>query len=161
MTEFGGHEGACGLTIIGENNYNKFKEKISAVASKALKDVELTERIEIETEIKLFGANWELVDELDKFAPFGVGNPEPLFLTRNLKVQEVATMGKNNQHLRLLLEDEKDHIFHKFVGFGLAEKWGEILKDGTLVDVVYEFGVNEWNGNRELQFKIVDLRLVN
>ncbi|HRY63319.1 MAG TPA: single-stranded-DNA-specific exonuclease RecJ, partial [Patescibacteria group bacterium] len=128
-------------------------------AQQGLRGVELIPRIVVEAEMTLKEANWEVIDQLEKFEPFGEGNREPLFLTKNLTVKEIATMGTTGQHLRLALEDSMTKIGRKFVGFGLALEWGEKIKVGSRVDVVYEFGVNEWNGNRELQFKIVDLKL--
>ena len=159
LSEFGGHEQACGLTIVGEKNYEIFKDKIKEIASNQLAQVELAPRLEIEAEIKLKDAGWEIIDGLDKFSPFGEGNREPLFLTRDLTVVEIATMGTMGQHLKLILEDKAAGLSHKFVGFGVAGEWVEKIKAGDKVEVVYELGVNEWNGNREVQFKIVDLQL--
>src|SRR3989304_6032394 len=67
-------------------------------------------------------------------------------------------MGTMGQHLKLILEDKAAGLSHKFVGFGVAGEWVEKIKAGDKVEVVYELGVNEWNGNREVQFKIVDLQ---
>ena len=159
LSEFGGHEQACGLTVIGEKNYEIFKDKIKEIASNQLAQVELAPRLEIEAEIKLKDAGWEIIDGLDKFSPFGEGNREPLFLTRDLTVVEISTMGTMGQHLKLILEDKAAGLSHKFVGFGVAGEWVEKIKAGDKVEVVYELGVNEWNGNREVQFKIVDLQL--
>lgn len=159
LAEFGGHEQACGLTIVGENNYQKFKEKIKALATEKLAGVELLPRIIIETEMTLKEANWEIIDALERFEPFGEGNREPLFVTKKLRVEEINTMGTMGQHLRFGLVDANTQVLRKFVGFGLSGEWVEKIKIGDRVDVVYEFGVNEWNGNRELQFKIVDLKL--
>ncbi|NMB48275.1 single-stranded-DNA-specific exonuclease RecJ [Candidatus Kuenenbacteria bacterium] len=160
LAEFGGHEQACGLTIIGEENYEKFKTKIGQLAEDKLAGVELIPSIFIETEMTLKEASWEIIDALEKFEPFGEGNREPLFITKNLRVEEINTMGTMGQHLRFALSDTNTKLTRKFVGFGLSGEWIEKIKVGDRVDVVYEFGVNEWNGNRELQFKIVDLKLV-
>jgi single-stranded-DNA-specific exonuclease len=159
LAEFGGHEQACGLTIQGEDNYEKFKDKIRKIAGEKLAGIELKPRLLVEVEMTLKEANWEVIDALEKFEPFGEGNREPLFVTKKLKVEEITTMGTVGQHLRLGLSDINTRISRKFVGFGLSGEWVEKIKIGDKVYVVYEFGVNEWNGNRELQFKIVDLKI--
>lgn len=156
LKEFGGHAQACGLTIEGSGNYEKFREKIIKVANEKLKEVELAPSIEIEAETVMNEMNWELINILDKFVPFGEGNPEPKFLTRNLVVDNIVAMGQAGKHLRFDLKSEQGGKAEKFVAFGAAEKWAEI-KINDKIDVVYEFGVNEWNGNRELQFKVIDL----
>ncbi len=157
LEEYGGHSQACGLTIMGEEKYIKFQEKIRKVAEKELEGVKLLPALEIEAEIGLEEANWELVDSLDKFEPFGEGNLEPLFLTRNLEIYDIVTMGGNKQHLRLDLAGGAGP--KKFVGFNLVEKWIDKLEKGGKADVVYQVGVNEWNGNRDIEFKIVDLKV--
>jgi len=162
LEEFGGHSQACGLTVISLDNYNKFVEKMRKIASEKLAGVVLAPHIDIEAEIKLSQADWQLVDELNKFEPFGEANQRPIFLSKNLEVVDIATMGVTNKHLRLLLKDEnqyfRDSGSRKFVGFNIADEWMNKIKIGRKIDVVYEIGVNEWNGNREIEFKIIDLK---
>ena len=66
-------------------------------------------------------------------------------------------VGKDNSHLRFYLF--QDGMQQKAISFGTAEEWQSKLKVGDKIDIVVEFGVNEWNGSRELQFKIVDIKL--
>ncbi len=158
LEDFGGHKQACGLTIIGDDNLKSFKEKMEQLAADALKIVELKPSLSIEAEISLSQANWDLVDGLSKFEPFGEANPEPLFLTRNLEIDSFSKMGANGQHLRLMLKGENQLAAKKFVGFNMVEAWFDKLAVGDKVDVVYRLGVNEWNGNREIEFRIVDMK---
>ena len=159
LENFGGHKQACGLTIIGADNFNKFKEKLSQIAEEKLAQTELKPVLPIEAEIKLSQANWELIDALNKFAPFGEGNSEPLFVTYNLEICDMITMGSNKQHLRLDLKDDSIGKCKKFVGFNLVEKWINKIKIGDKVEAVYKLSVNEWNGNREIEFMIIDIRI--
>lgn len=150
----GGHSQACGLTIEGEKNFKEFIQKISSIARDKLKDVELVPSMEIDMQVKLKDLNWELWDELQKFEPFAEANPLPLFLIKNVKVEDVKLIGKNNKHLKFIIS--QGDIKHKAISFFTAEKWYDKIKIGDMIDVVVEFGINEWNGNRELQFKVVD-----
>jgi single-stranded-DNA-specific exonuclease len=154
LKEFGGHAQACGLTIIGEDNYNNFREKMLEIAREKLAKIVLAPSLEIEAEIGLNEINWELIDELVKFAPFGENNREPVFLTKNLIVDDINTMGTNNKHLRLVLGGKK------FVGFGLADRFFGEIKIGQKVEAVYKLGVNEWNGTREIQCQVVDIKKI-
>lgn len=159
LERFGGHAKAAGFGIKGKKNYNKFVAKMEALTKEKLKGVELLPTIEIDTEIKLSDLNWELWDEIKKFEPFAEANPLPLFLVKNLKVESVEEMGKNGGHLRFYLSD--GIISHKVISFGTAEEWKDKIKSGDVIDAVMEFGINEWNGNRELQFKLVDFKHAN
>ncbi|MFH1457506.1 MAG: single-stranded-DNA-specific exonuclease RecJ [Patescibacteria group bacterium] len=156
LDKFGGHSQACGMSLTGKENLNKFIKKISQIAQERLKDVELLPSLEIDVELKIKDLNWELWDELEKFEPFAEANPVPLFLIKNIKIQNLDIIGKNNNTLRFnLLQDDQSY---KAIAFNKVEEWGDKIKSGDNIDVVLEFGINEWNGNRELQYKILDLK---
>jgi len=159
LERFGGHSQACGLAINGQENYQKFIEKIKTLAFEKLKDIELVPTLEIEVELFLKDLNWELWDEIEKFEPFAEANPMPLFLIKNLKIENMEIVGKDNKHLRFQLRE--NNLVRKAISFGTAEEWGSKIKIGDKIDVVVEFGVNEWNGNRELQLKVVSMRHTN
>ncbi|NBS41116.1 hypothetical protein EBS80_00455 [bacterium] len=124
---------------------------------RALAGRELVPTLRTDGEIPLGDANWELVDAMAKLAPFGEGNPKPAFVTTGLTVSGVATMGADGKHLRLTVTSP-DGKMAKMVGFGFGE-WAQKLRLGNRFDAAYEVGVNEWNGNKELQLRIVDLRV--
>ncbi len=156
LERFGGHSQACGASLIGAKNLKKFKEKMEALAGKKLKDVPLVPTIEIDVEIMLKDLDWPLWDELKKFEPFAEANPLPLFLVKNLKVENIEVVGKTGDHLRFYLS--QNGVSQKAISFGTAAEWGSQVKSGDLIDAVVEFGVNEWQGKRELQVKVVDWR---
>lgn len=156
IEKFGGHSQACGLTIIGKENFQKFKEKMEILANKKLAKVELVPSLEIDVELDLKDLNWELIDDLKKFEPFAEANPAPLFLIKNLKIEQMDFIGKDSKHLRFQLK--QNNLIRKAISFGTAEEWGSQLKIADTIDAVIEFGVNEWNGSRELQLKVVDWR---
>ncbi len=159
LERYGGHPQACGLTIIGAEKFAQFKEKFLKLAAEKLTGVELVKSLAVEAEIKLNQVNWQLFDELEKFEPFGEANEKPLFLIKNLRVETVGTVGADGKHLRMMVSQDEDlNNLHKLIGFSFGQ-WCAQLKAGDQVDIVFELGVNEWNGNRELQLKIVDLKL--
>lgn len=155
----GGHSQACGLTIVGSENFDKFVKAMNKIANKKLKNVELISSLEIDAEANLSDLNWELWDELEKFEPFAEANPMPLFCLRKVKIKSIEIIGKNNNSLRFYIE--QDGLTKKAISFFTAEDWYDKIKAGDVVDLVIEFGVNEWNGNRELQFKIIDFKLIS
>ena len=78
-------------------------------------------------------------------------------MAKELKVIDISGVGADNKHLRLMV-NQKDNDNKKLIGFGFGS-WLEKIKTGDLIDVVFEIDVNEWNGNRELQLKIIDLKI--
>jgi len=156
LDRFGGHSQACGMSLTGQENLNKFINKIKNLTENKLKNTELVPSIEIDAELKMKDLNWELFDGLEKFEPFAEANPLPLFLIKNIKIINLDIIGKNNNTLKFLLS--QDNQSYKAIAFGKVEEWRDKIKAGDILDIVVEFGVNEWNGNRELQFKIIDYK---
>ena len=159
LVRYGGHPQACGLTIVGEKNFSRFKEKFLALAAEKLAGVELVKKLAIDAEIRLSQISWDLVGELERFEPFGEANPKPLFCAKKLNIEQVQTVGADGKHLKALVSQDGDvNNLHKLIGFSFGD-WCAKLKTGDKIDIVFELGVNEWNGNREFQLKIVDMRL--
>jgi len=157
LSRFGGHPQACGLTIMGDENFQKFKEKIINIANDKLAELDLTPKINIDAEIRLTDISWQLLDELEQFEPFGEGNEKPLFCATKLIIEQIQTVGADGKHLKVQVSQEGSPDIHKLIGFSFGD-WCAKLNAGEEIDIVFELGVNEWNGNREIQLKIVDIR---
>lgn len=158
LARYGGHPQACGLTIIGQDNFEKFKLKFSQLAQEKLGTIKLERITEIDAELKLSEISWEVVDGLDKFEPFGEANPKPLFVAFGLQVEQIQTVGTDGKHLKVQVTQDGGQNLHKLIGFSFGE-WCAKINVGDKIDIVFELGVNEWNGNRELQLKISDIKL--
>lgn len=151
---FGGHIGAAGMSIAPEK-FDEFKKRIVELGINDLAGKDLTPALEVDAEISLTAIDWELEKWLAKFEPHGMGNRPLLFVGRGLTVIAADAIGDGGKHLRLTL-CENEGKAHKCIGF----KFGELAQDlsaGDKIDAVFEINVNEWNGRRELQLKIVDL----
>jgi single-stranded-DNA-specific exonuclease len=157
MARFGGHAQACGFTLKDEESLAQFIKKITKLAKSELNGQELLPQLTIDAEIKLEEVNWNLFEDLEKFMPFGEGNQKPRFLASGLNINEIQTVGSDAKHLRLMVNHQTSAV-RKTIGFCFGS-WCDKLKRGDKIDLIFEVDVNEWNGNRELQLKIVDLRI--
>ena len=168
LIEFGGHSQAAGLKIENKN-LEKFRKKINILADKVLKEKDLIPLINIDHKIECGQINWQLIDEIEKFNPFGFGNRKPVFLAEKLEIHEIKTVGANDAHLKICFKatikgSEKVKYFNA-IGFRLGKMAEEMpdkkpsLRWGDIVDVVFQLEINEWNGNRELQMNVLDLKL--
>jgi len=156
LLNFGGHAGAAGGTVKNEN-FDDFWEKLEKIARKKLKKGDLVPQINIAKTLKPEEISWSSYDEFQKFAPFGKENPRPLFLVKNLEVREKRIVGKNGGHLKLKIQNPKSKIQHEAIGFNFAD-WDKKLKIGDKVDLVFELMADEFNGQRKLQLKIIDIK---
>ena len=98
-----------------------------------------------------------LLEALERFAPFGQGNPEPRFAARELQVCDLKTVGKDQSHLKLRLRGESPMSID-CIAFGRAER-AAALRAGDRVSVLYTPQVHHYNGQRSLQLNIKDMRL--
>ncbi len=158
--KFGGHPMACGFTLISKEKFEDFKRAINKAYIEKTSGKDVTPSLFVDAEIDLEEVSWELFDILDKFKPFGVANEQPRYLAREVTVHQLQPVGKEGKHLRIMVK-HKTHKIKKTIGWGLCNgdtNWGEVLKPGDKIDMVFEIDVNEWNGNRELQLTIVDLK---
>ncbi len=162
FSKFGGHPQACGFSLKDAAELPKFREAMLEKAKHGTKDLDLTPQLKIDIEVSLEDVNWKLYDILQKFEPFGMGNDEPLYAATGLTVMGVEPVGKDNKHLRLLVK-HNSHVVRKTIAFGFGDpvkhpaNWST-LKPGEKIDLAFSVGVNEWNGNRELQLMVEDIR---
>ncbi len=154
LIKYGGHKQAAGFKLVVEN-LETFTRTFKKVSKKLLQGVDLTPVIDIDCELSLKQINWDLYEQINKLEPIGQENSRPLFMISNLQISNIELVGSEGQHRRLILK--QDYYEKKFIIFNLAAENPE-LKIGDIIDVVYEMGVNEWNGNRELQLKIIDFK---
>lgn len=157
--DYGGHAMAAGITLKNKKSLAEFKEKFTKFAEQELKDKDIRPKIDIEAELDLNELNWVLFDQIQKFEPFGQANPKPVFLVKSLKVESIRTVGSDDSHLKLQLKQENMVKSFAAIGFRMGEKVEEI-KYGDSVDVVCEVMLNEFNGTRNLELRLVDLKRV-
>jgi len=158
FSHYGGHPAAAGMTLKNKDDLKVFEEKILALAKEDLQDKESIDYINVDAEINIDAINLKICEELAKFEPFGEANPRPLFVSQNLEVRGTQIVGNGTKHLRLMVSG-KSGVQYKMMGFCMAH-WCEVLKFGDKINAVYELGINEWNGRREAQLKIVDLERI-
>ena len=156
LTRYGGHTQACGFSLATDEAVEKFAIALRQHAAANLVLDSLKPYIEVEAAIRLDDIDWRLVDTLKQFEPFGEKNPRPLFASYNLTVISAALVGATQKHIRCSLQSPTGKA-QKFMGFYRSDLVG-IITPGASVDVVYEVGISEWNGNREIQCKIIDAR---
>jgi len=156
LDKFGGHPQACGFSVHGEEKFLRAVESMRAYAEEQITLEDLGPRVNIDAQVDLDEVDWPLYDALQPFRPFGTGNPRPLFLSKGAKVVSFSAVGKDGSHLKLRLQGRGGKILPA-IGFRLGD-WVDRLTIGAEVDVVFEVQVNEWNGNRELQIRVEDLK---
>jgi single-stranded-DNA-specific exonuclease len=151
---YGGHFAAAGMTMHPDNVTafsNKFEEVVSSTIDPRLLIPELT----IDAEITFKNINEKFFKIIKQMEPYGPGNLRPVFITRKIQNTEWTRIVKE-QHIRFVLKNE--NITLTGIGFNLAEKFS-LLGKNKPIDLVYTIDENEWNGQTNLQLKVIDFRL--
>lgn len=153
LDRYGGHELAAGITI-KKSNIDKFREAVNQYAGMASGKREPPPVLY--TDIVTDGnvINIKLISELERMAPFGTGNPVPVFVMKNVQVTEFKTVG-DNKHLRF-------KIFNGCRDFGsIAFGMGSLLEAFSLynrMDIAFTPEINTWNSIERIQLNIKDIK---
>lgn len=162
LDKYGGHPMACGFSINTEEKLLKFKDDIEKLANK-IKPKDLLPKLKIDRELDFSEISLSLSEQIKQLSPFGQNNPQPRFASYGLKIIDICLMGAESQHIKIkLLGDNSDLHFNSFwaISFANAKKY-EAIKIGDAIDLAYYLEINEFNGRRDIQLKIIDLKLSN
>jgi single-stranded-DNA-specific exonuclease len=157
LVDVGGHPMAAGFTI--ETKYlPDFQERLEKLAEKELDEKKLTRALRIDMEIPLEIVTEKLWESLRDFEPFGFGNPEPVFVTRGVTVEDARLVGADGKHLKLRVTSHVSHNTIDAIAFGMGNIYSKLRPDAK-VDIAYSIDMNVWNGNKKLQLKVKDIVL--
>lgn len=156
LEKYGGHSQAMGIKIKPEN-LSAFEKGLLEIIEKDYDKDTWGKKIIVDAEIKAEEIGWDIISEIKRFEPFGEGNEEPIFLTRNLVVKEIRLVGNGQRHLKMILfpEGNANQCFEG-IFFGAGEKISQ-LESGNRVSVVYNLRSNEWNGNHRMEMNILGI----
>lgn len=155
LVDVGGHPMAAGFTV-ETAKLELLEKKLFASAQKLLKKEHLERVLRIDCELNASLINYKIYSTLQKLAPFGMANPEPTFLTKNLIISDIRIVGKDGKHLKIKFKIDNSQLTIDGIAFGIGDSHN--LKIGDKIDVVYTMEKNEWNGNSNIELKIRDLR---
>lgn len=155
LERFGGHAQAAGFTLL-ESNIEVFSSGLLAIAEKEINEKDIEKIINIDLELKNEELNFDTVEKIEKFAPFGFGNKQPLVLLKSSIVRNLKLVGSTSSHLKVTIESDGQYI--DAIGFNLAEYYSKI-KQGDKVDIVGYPEKNVFLGNTKLQMKITYIKI--
>ena len=160
LDEYGGHSYA-GAFRANTDNLEKVKKELEKVVKKKFKKQDTIPFLNIDAEMEIDDLNWKIFDEIQKFEPFGGDNLRPLFLLKDLKIIGMRNVGSKENHLKLSLEKQAKDGVKKIgaIGFNLVD-FCDKIELGDRINIVFEMLSNEWNGSKELQLKIADLKKI-
>lgn len=153
LIDAGGHPMAAGFTV-RTARIEEFKKALEKSALKHVTEDHLIRNINIDCELPFEAVSLKLTEEIEKLSPFGVGNPEPLFMSKSVRVESLKLVGRDRNHLKLeLSQNGKTFDAMNFSNPNSG------IKEGDTLDIAYNISVNVWNGRSNLVLKIKDVKM--
>jgi single-stranded-DNA-specific exonuclease len=151
---YGGHFAAAGMTLL-PGNVEAFADAFENEVSRLITDEQLTPEIIIDAVINFTDINPSFYSILTQMEPFGPENMRPVFIARKVYDTGFSKVVKE-QHIRFVVK--QDNITLTGIGFNMAPKFS-LLQMNQPLDLVFTIDENVWNGETNLQLKMVDLRV--
>ncbi len=150
LNRFGGHQMAVGFSI-DHNNLEAFRNSLDSLVAEQLQSHKLQQELTVDGRLNLGDLSFQLLQDLAQLAPFGFGNPEPIFVAEELEVNRASIVGKN--HLRLHVRDHSAKS--NAIGFNMGDRQ---ISAGDRIDLAFVPQINTWNGNQSIQLNLKDIR---
>ncbi|MFC3879601.1 single-stranded-DNA-specific exonuclease RecJ [Algoriphagus namhaensis] len=162
LEQFGGHKYAAGLTL-QVDKVPLFQERFEEVVKSRIRDKHLIPVIEVDDEISVDEINPSFYNILKQMAPFGPGNPEPVFVLNNVRAENVVVLKEKHIRFEILQEGQKTSLV--CLAFGMADKakdpqqtTKELLESKMSFSLVGEIRENVFRGNSSLQIYVKDIK---
>jgi single-stranded-DNA-specific exonuclease len=154
LLRYGGHRAAAGVTI-ARDKVAEFASSFNEIAKSVLTPADLVPEIRVDLEVDINGLDGRIESLFRHFEPFGIGNPTPVLLARNVTIaRPPRVVGKDG--LKLVLDTGTGSL--DAIGWGLADRAAE-FQPGTRVDIAFRLERDEYRGESYLQARIADVRL--
>jgi single-stranded-DNA-specific exonuclease len=157
FTAFGGHKLAGGFTL-PKKNLDDFLRRVNSASKKYIDPDKFHDVLEIDCEIMPHELTNETSKRITELEPFGNGNPEPTLMIKNVKISGIKPVGGKSEHLQFPVEYGGKKV--QAIAFRFGEHLDKI-NPGSEYDVAFKLEINEWNGYKKLQLRVVDLKQSN
>ncbi len=148
LLAYGGHQYAAGI-LIREEDIPAFSLTLKDFARRSIDPALRTGAVNIDACCQFRDIDERLVSQLDRLAPFGAANPEPLLCVRNVGVVSTSVVGNNHLRMRIAAEG----VSCNSIWFGKGHLF-QSLCEGTPVDIVFTPRLHSWSGSSEVQLKV-------
>ncbi|MGD9044093.1 MAG: single-stranded-DNA-specific exonuclease RecJ [Desulfobacterales bacterium] len=152
LQDFGGHSMAAGLTI-PTGKLGEFQHTFEKIVAQMTRHEESIPLLTIDAEIKFADISDVLIDEIEALSPFGIENPEPVLMTRNVKVVSSKIVGKNHRKMMLVQDAERAQKPVPAIRFNAD---GRMQTETAFSRIAFRLRWNRWNANKSIQLIIED-----
>ncbi len=155
LTKFGGHKQAAGLSLEA-SRIDEFRIRMNEYAEMYAGDDIWRPQVKIDAVVAPTEVNEQLVSSLTVLEPFGMGNPRPVFACESMPIQSIGRIGKEQQTVKMRVQSLNNSL--DCIGWRMPELT-EQYRIADKVDIAFQPNINEWNGQRNVQLVMSDVRM--
>ncbi|MDE1975185.1 MAG: single-stranded-DNA-specific exonuclease RecJ [Patescibacteria group bacterium] len=162
--QFGGHKHSGGFAVENdavhylEQRLNEAAQKIQDSGFKIQEDGKVeTYTDSVDAELKLEDVDWKMFNDVNRLAPFGVGNPKPVFLFRNVVPVQVKKFGKGSEHIELVFKKSDGSKVSAISFFGADNEAVSTAQPGEPLDLIASLEKSTFRSTPELRLRVVDV----
>ena len=153
LENFGGHSTAAGMKIRDENIAD-FQIAFEEAVRERLQPEDLIPKLQIDSELDFAAISADLINELESLIPFGAGNPEPLFISSNVRVVSSKIVARNHRRMNLRQSSARHIPPIQAIHFNVDDR---IAGQNSFEKIVFKLRWNWWNGKKTVQIIVEDL----
>ncbi len=162
LDSFGGHRQAAGLRIRTER-ISEFRDRFERIVQERTREEDFIPTVDIDGELDLQRLRLSFIEEMRMLEPYGQGNPEPIFLARDVKVLSSRVLGieyssRRKSHLKLALLPSGGGKSFEAIWFGMGRR---DVPRGSCVNILYTPEINFWNSMTRIQLRLRDLQITS
>lgn len=155
--EFGGHKMSGGFGVPGDAIHYLETRLVEAADRLRTAPVTVADKPAFDHELGIDEVTPRLFDELNQLAPFGTGNPKPVFLFRNVRPSAVRIFGKGNEHVELVFNKSNGIKVPAISFFGVAEEWASKVQPDQKIDLIANIEKSMFRNRPEIRLRVVDV----
>ncbi|MGC5327991.1 single-stranded-DNA-specific exonuclease RecJ [Brevibacillus sp. SYSU BS000544] len=155
LPHYGGHTMAAGMTL-PVDNVEQLRTQLNQYARQSLTEEDLIPLARVDLSMSIDDVKIDTIEAFEKLAPFGMGNPTPVVMIKDVSLAGLRKIGRDDSHLKCSLA--RSSVAVDAIGFSMAHVSDEITPS-AVAEVIGELSINEWNGNRKPQFVMKDIAI--
>jgi single-stranded-DNA-specific exonuclease len=156
LNDFGGHKQAGGFSI-DQKKIHLLEESLNKAFDDIYSDGFIEEEVYIDKKISIDDVSWNLWKLIEKFAPFGIDNPKPIFMLENIDIFEVKHFGKEKNHLEISFKNSSGNLVKAIAFFKTKESFGLDLEVGNKINMIFNLEKSNFKNYPELRLRVVDI----
>jgi single-stranded-DNA-specific exonuclease len=154
--QFGGHKYSGGFAVANDE-IHFLEQRLNEVYGLIDDGDQISKKEVIDMELTIDEIDSKLYEQINKLAPFGIGNPKPLFLFRKVTPVVVRKFGKTNDHVEIVFKKKNGQKISAIAFFGAKERWADEVREGTVMDLIASVEKSMFRGRAEIRLRVEDV----